>query len=170
MNTASNRQKQGNPRPRSGKRHTPAQPGRLGRAMLLILLIAYSAALVYWMFIGFGRSVHTDGPFRYNLEPLRTIKLYFDLDNGVSFPRRLINLLGNVIVFVPFGVLLPLLRKSLRSVLALLFVSALGILLLETMQMLLRVGSFDIDDLLLNLAGVLCGYILLWSVFLKGKR
>lgn len=38
---------------------------------------------------------------------------------------------------------------------------ALWILLLESMQMLLRVGSFDIDDLLLNLLGVWIGYIFL---------
>lgn len=50
-----------------------------------MLLILYSAAVVYWMFIGFGRVVHPDGPLQYNLEPLRTIKLYFDLDNGVPF-------------------------------------------------------------------------------------
>ncbi|MNO46299.1 VanZ like family protein [compost metagenome] len=122
------------------------------------------------MFLGFGRSVHTEGPFRYNLQPLRTIKLYFDLDNGVSWPGRIINILGNVIVFAPFGFLLPLLKKGLRSVLRLLLVSALGILFLETMQMLLRAGSLDIDDVLLNLAGVLTGYILLWSVSSKGKR
>lgn len=170
VNTASSSRKQSKPRRRGGKRHIPVQPRGIGRAMLLILLIAYSSALVYWMFIGFGRSVRTEGPFRYNLEPLRTIKLYFDLDNGVSFLGRLINLLGNVIVFVPFGFLLPLLRRSLRSVLLLLFVSALGILFLETVQMLLRVGSFDIDDVLLNLAGVLTGYIVLWIVFLMGKR
>jgi glycopeptide antibiotics resistance protein len=73
----------------------------------------------------------------------------------------MVNLLGNIAVFVPFGILLPLLRPGLRSLLRLTLVSVLCILLLELMQMLLRVGSFDIDDLLLNLIGVWAGYALL---------
>lgn len=143
----------------------PPQAKGIAKALLMILFIVYSAALVYWMFLGFGRTVHTEGPFRYNLKLFRTIKLYFDLENGVSLTGRLINLLGNVIVFAPFGFLLPLLKRNLNAVIRLLMVSAAGILLLETLQMLLRAGSFDIDDLLLNLAGVLCGYIMLRIVY-----
>lgn len=131
------------------------------RIIAWALLLTYSAALIYWMFFGFGRTVHTEGPLRYNLEPLRTVRLYFDMSNGVSYSGRMVNLLGNIAVFVPFGILLPLLRTGLRSLLRLTLVSVLCILLLELMQMLLRVGSFDIDDLLLNLIGVWAGYALL---------
>lgn len=125
------------------------------------MLITYSAALVYWMFLGFGRKVHLEGPFRYNLEPLRTVRLYFDMSNRISYSGRLVNLLGNIAVFVPFGILLPLVKTGFRSLLRLTLFSVICILVLELMQMLLRVGSFDIDDLLLNLAGVWAGYALL---------
>ncbi len=135
----------------------------------MILLVAYCSALVYWMFLGFGRTVHSEGPFRYNVQPLRTIELYLNLDNGVSLSGRIINLLGNVIVFAPFGFLLPLLKRNLYAVFRLLLVSAAGILLLEIMQMLLRAGSFDIDDVILNLAGVLLGYLLLRIVYFRRK-
>ncbi|WP_074106561.1 VanZ family protein [Paenibacillus helianthi] len=147
----------------------PPQAEGIAKALLMILFIGYSAALVYWMFLGFGRTVHTEGPFRYNLELFRTIRLYFDLENGVSVTGRVINILGNVIVFAPFGFLLPLLKRNLHAVIRLLVVSAAGILLLETMQMLLRAGSFDIDDVLLNLVGVLSGYILLRIVYFRRK-
>ena len=113
------------------------------------------------MFLGFGRTVHTEGPLQYNLEPLRTVKLYFNLDNGVSYTGRLVNLAGNVAVFIPFGVLFPLLLRKFRSLFHLTLWAVPGILLLETFQMLLRVGSFDVDDLLLNLVGVWIGYLLL---------
>ncbi|UQZ36380.1 VanZ family protein [Paenibacillus sp. PK3_47] len=126
-----------------------------------MLLFLYTGAVVYWMFIGFGRTIHTDGGLQYNLEPLRTVKLYFDLDNGVPFTGRLVNLLGNVAVFVPFGILLPLVNARLNSIILLTGYTVLYILILETMQMLLRVGSFDIDDLLLNMLGVWTGYVLL---------
>lgn len=102
-----------------------------------------------------------EGPLRYNLEPLHTMRLYFDMSNGVSYSERVVNLLGNVAVFVPFGILLPLVCIAYRSLLRLTLVSVLGIIVLELMQMLLRAGSLDIDDLLLNLLGVWTGYTLL---------
>ncbi|KUP22258.1 VanZ family protein [Paenibacillus sp. DMB5] len=126
-----------------------------------MLLFLYSAAVIYWMFLGFGRTVRTEGPLKYNLELFRTVKLYFNLDNGVSFTGRLINLVGNVAVFIPFGVLFPLLLRKFRSLFILTLWAVPSILLLEIFQMLLRVGSFDVDDLLLNLIGVWVGYLLL---------
>ncbi len=89
------------------------------------------------------------------------MKLYFDLDNGVSLTGRLVNLAGNVIVFVPFGLLLPLVQERFRSPFILTLWTIFYILLLETLQMVLRVGSFDVDDLLLNLIGVWSGLLLL---------
>lgn len=150
---------------RKGKAATVKQalpPGR--RFLAWLLLIAYSAMLLYWMFIGFGRTVQLDGPLRYNLEPLRTVRLYFDMANGLSYASRLVNLLGNVAVFAPFGILLPLVVTGYRSFIRLTLLSALGIIILELLQMLLHVGSLDIDDLLLNLVGVWTGYALLQLV------
>ncbi|WP_405112052.1 VanZ family protein [Paenibacillus sp. FSL K6-1217] len=147
---------------RKGKASTAKQvlpPGR--RFLAWLLLIAYSGMLLYWMFIGFGRTVQLDGPLRYNLEPLRTVRLYFDMTNGLSYASRLVNLLGNVAVFAPFGILLPLVVTGYRSLIRLTLLSALGIMVLELLQMLLHVGSLDIDDLLLNLLGVWTGYALL---------
>jgi glycopeptide antibiotics resistance protein len=149
-------------RRRKGKQPAVRQllpPGR--RILAWLLLIVYSAMLVYWMFLGFGRTVQLDGPLRYNLEPLRTVRLYIDMSNGVSYSGRIVNLLGNVAVFVPFGILLPLVTSGGRSLLRLTLVSVPSILVLELLQMLLRVGSLDIDDLLLNLLGVWAGYALL---------
>ncbi|WP_342565906.1 VanZ family protein [Paenibacillus sp. FSL R7-0345] len=128
-----------------------------------VLLFFYSAAVLYWMFLGFGRTVRTEGAMQYNLEPLHTVKLYFDLDNGVSFKGRLINLSGNIIVFIPFGILIPLVQARFRRVFTLTLWAVPSILLLETLQMLLRVGSFDVDDLLLNLIGVWTGLIILYK-------
>lgn len=147
---------------RKGKASSVKQALPPGRRFLAgLLLIAYSGMLLYWMFIGFGRTVQLEGPFRYNLEPLRTVRLYFDMTNGLSYASRLVNLLGNVAVFAPFGILLPLAVTGYRSFIRLTLLSALGILVLELLQMLLHVGSLDIDDLLLNLLGVWTGYALL---------
>ncbi|WNS45691.1 VanZ family protein [Paenibacillus sp. MMS20-IR301] len=153
---SNNRKRRSGGKPLAGRQVLPQ--GR--RILAWLLLIAYSAMLIYWMFLGFGRAVQTEGPLRYNLEPLRTIRLYFDLSNGVSYSGRLVNLLGNVAVFVPFGILLPLVKPRYNSLFRLTLISVLGIFVLELMQMLLRVGSLDVDDLLLNLLGVWAGYAL----------
>src|SRR5205085_1758774 len=70
------------------------------------------------------------------------------------------NLLGNIILFMPPGFLLPLLYRpiSWKGVLGIAVVSSLCI---ETLQRVLRAGIFDVDDILLNTLGALLGYLVL---------
>lgn len=130
------------------------------RVTLWTMILGYTGCLLYWMFIGFGRVQHVGAPLRYNLIPFETISLYVRHRNDISTSTWFINLFGNVGVFVTFGLFIPILRKSLRSYvrLALLFVPC--VIVLELCQMILRVGSFDIDDVILNLLGVWIGYFI----------
>lgn len=123
---------------------------------IALITLAYSLLLLYWMFIGFGRtSPHLPG-YRYNVMPLHTIKLYFVHADSFQLKYWVVNMVGNVAVFAPFGLSVPyLLRMRLFSFTAL-FICVL--LLLETMQLLLQRGSFDIDDVLLNTVGALIGF------------
>ncbi|OMD43123.1 hypothetical protein BSK52_05230 [Paenibacillus odorifer] len=138
--------------------------------MTRVVLTLYSATVIYWMFLGFGREVHTGGPLQYNLVPLRTVSLYFNLDNGLSLINRLVNLLGNVVVFIPFGFLWPLVKTRSISWLRISLYAVPCILLLECLQLLLHVGSFDIDDLLLNMLGVWIGYGLFRVISFKSNK
>lgn len=140
------------------------------RGLTRVVLTLYSATVIYWMFLGFGREVHTGGPLQYNLVPLRTVSLYFNLDNGLSLINRLVNLLGNVVVFIPFGFLWPLVKTRSISWLRISLYAVPCILLLECLQMLLHVGSFDIDDLLLNMLGVWIGYGLFRVISFKSNK
>ena len=66
-----------------------------------------------------------------------------------------LNLAGNVIGFLPFGFFLPILSRRLRNGAV---VTALGFglsLLVESIQLVFKVGCFDVDDLILNTLGVL---------------
>ena len=70
------------------------------------------------------------------------------------------NLLGNLVLFFPMGCYLPILFPSLQRKETLVW-QMLGLLLgIETLQLLLRVGTFDVDDILLNLAGTFAGFAL----------
>ena len=72
------------------------------------------------------------------------------------------SLAGNVIGFLPFGFFLPILSRRLRNGAV---VTALGFglsLLVESIQLVFKVGCFDVDDLILNTLGVLLGYLSFW--------
>jgi len=64
---------------------------------------------------------------------------------------------GNILWFVPLGLLLPALRPRLRFGQAVLAGAALSVLL-EILQWLLASGVTDVDDVLLNALGAACGY------------
>ncbi|MBP3961307.1 VanZ family protein [Paenibacillus lignilyticus] len=120
-----------------------------------LITILYLILLLYWMFIGFGRSGTQWSGYRYNLVPMRTIRLYFDHADSFTPTHWLVNIVGNVAVFVPFGLSIPYLYRIRIVRLTLLSVAVLFIL--ELLQLLLHRGSFDIDDILLNTVGVLVG-------------
>ncbi|WP_125705479.1 VanZ family protein [Lacticaseibacillus daqingensis] len=65
--------------------------------------------------------------------------------------------LGNVVWFVPFGFGLPWVSRRRLGVPAVVGISLLFSLLIETMQFLLYSGVADIDDLLFNTLGAIIG-------------
>ena len=99
-----------------------------------------------------------------NLVPLQSIKEnLFYLNNetgGYMWRHSFVNLLGNLTLFLPFGFCVPgLFRRFKRFGMFILL--TLGILLaVETIQVLTLRGSFDIDDIILNLTGAVIGYFL----------
>ncbi|MCI3920141.1 VanZ family protein [Paenibacillus sp. TRM 82003] len=109
------------------------------------------------MLIGFDRTVHASG-YRFNLIPFDTIHRYVFHSSAFSTRNWMINLFGNIGVFIPYGLLLPLLIKRCRSLIGMLLVFLAGLFVAELLQLLLRVGSFDVDDFLLNGLGAAMGY------------
>ena len=69
--------------------------------------------------------------------------------------------MGNAIkfIFIPLGFALPVLFERIKSFLQVLILSFSISLLAETLQLVLRVGCFDVDDLLLNTIGGCVGYL-----------
>lgn len=71
----------------------------------------------------------------------------------------MINLYGNILIFIPFGMFLMLLsNKSRMSFLGVGFRSLALSLSLECLEVLFLIGSFDVDDLILNVSGGLIGF------------
>lgn len=112
----------------------------------------------------FRRSQWIEYGFRsVNLVPLRTISSQLRWAGRIA----IINLAANLIAFMPFGFLLPLSyprTAGFWSVLALSLALTLGI---ETFQLVTFTGSFDVDDILLNVIGSLLGYGVFRLLFQK---
>jgi glycopeptide antibiotics resistance protein len=94
-----------------------------------------------------------------NLHPGSSLKAYLDQPELRDAVKQIG---GNLVLGVPFGVLLPILVPRVRGILRVSLVTAIVMLLVETAQGLLVTGrAFDVDDVILNTAGALVGYLLL---------
>lgn len=98
-----------------------------------------------------------DNMHQSNLVPFATIKLYWNSHIRTSY--KISNLLGNLAGFVPLGIFLPLLSRRFQSARTILIVLGTS-LLFEVIQLVAVLGSFDVDDLLLNTVGGTLGYAL----------
>ncbi|MFS8601186.1 VanZ family protein [Priestia megaterium] len=88
-----------------------------------------------------------------------------------SFREFVINNIGNIILFMPFGFFLPLVFNNLGSWKKVCLVGMLLSMTIECIQLFLPNRWTDIDDVILNTIGTGIGYCLfkLISRFLKMK-
>lgn len=131
-------------------------------------LLFYTILLSYWMILGFGRR-HTYSEYMYNLIPFKTINQFLQIDK-FNTDVWVINIFGNIGVFLPFGILLPVIfgEKMMKSF----TIFIVGLFILESLQLVTKRGSFDIDDFILNSLGFLIGYGLYkaFIVLVKAKK
>ena len=101
--------------------------------------------------------------YQYNFTPFREISRFIKYRDVVGLDAFLINIVGNVVVFMPFGFFIPGLEKrKLGPFLNFLKITAFGFLfslMVETIQLVSKVGCFDVDDLILNTVGVALGCV-----------
>ncbi len=132
---------------------------RLKRAGGLLFYI-YIIILSYFLFLSehYGRGYVVES-YRYNLEFFKEIKRFILYRELLGYETFIVNILGNILAFAPFGFLLPFIHKRYRGFFKIIFLSLLFSLTVESLQLYLKVGIFDVDDLFLNTLGGLLGYI-----------
>ena len=101
------------------------------------------------------------GVRRMNTHPFNEIKRFWAMRYTYGWKYTLMNIGGNILIFVPFGFLIPMSSKNkitrnffIVTLLAIMFSGAI-----EVIQIITKVGAFDIDDIILNTAGAIIGYI-----------
>ena len=112
--------------------------------------------------IASNADFHTYFALKTNFIPLVTIRRYLtNISNDTYASSAVFNLVGNIAAFMPLAFFCQLLISFLRKpwlFIPLLLVSLVGI---EGLQLLLRVGSCDVDDVILNMLGALFIYFLM---------
>ncbi|WP_102274998.1 VanZ family protein [Cytobacillus massiliigabonensis] len=120
-------------------------------SLFLWIYILYTIALLVLLFFRPNNQTYES----INLIPFSTIHYY--LTGNVEWIVSFYNLAANIGLFIPYGILL--LTKN-YSVLKLLLIPILFISFIEILQFITHRGSLDIDDLILNVFGILIGYLL----------
>ena len=130
------------------------------RAFGKVLFALYIAFLIYFLFLAewYGREGVTE-EYRYNLELFKEIRRFLTYREQLGMFAVFANLFGNILIFVPFGFFIALVGRS-RGLFKTLFCSMGLSLLVETVQLFTRVGSFDVDDILLNTIGGVLGFVI----------
>lgn len=124
------------------------------------LFVLYLFLLAYFLFFAenFGR-VYTEREYAYNLELFKEIKRFWIYREELGMAAVLTNIVGNVVCFIPFGAILPVLARRARNFWVIVTLSFEFSLLVECTQLISKVGSFDVDDILLNTLGGILGFI-----------
>ncbi len=125
-----------------------------------LLFLAYLVVMVYVLFFAeqYGRTVHAESA--YNLTPFKEIQRFRENVGVLGWRWVLLNLAGNIIAFCPFGAILPVLHRNMRSLWKMTVLTALFSACIEGTQFITRLGVCDVDDVLLNTLGGIIGYLI----------
>ncbi|MEU9020540.1 VanZ family protein [Actinomadura sp. NPDC048394] len=137
------------------------------RACVVTVALAVLGVFFYFAFRLTLTPVHDHGQAGGNLHPGRSLRFYMDRPTKEAF----LQIGGNLALLAPLGVLLPIVWKSLRGPVRLALLTGAFSLAIETVQGAVVMGrAFDIDDVILNVAGVMIAYILLGRRLSKTLR
>lgn len=142
------------------------------------LFILYCIALFFILFLYGSRTgnqfhvrVFSKEHFEMtNIVPFRTIFSYLESAYHFTINTNIVvtNLLGNLLMFIPMGMALPVLfEKKFDKLWKTILCVAVIVLFVEITQFLTFCGSADIDDLLLNTISSAIGYGIIKMKFVR---
>ncbi|MBB6371963.1 VanZ family protein [Chryseobacterium shigense] len=120
-----------------------------------IIIAPYTLFLLYLMFFGMGRYQYEDNQI--TVEPVFSTLEF--IHNAVELKYIVTIVLGNIVMFVPFG-FLGWAFPRFRDLRTLLYAFISSIVIIEALQYFTRMGIFEVDDIILNTFGVYLGWLL----------
>ncbi|MBN0042679.1 VanZ family protein [Streptomyces actuosus] len=151
------------PRPRTTRTPAPARRRPLPLAARLpAMLLAFAVMVAFAVVLArltLEPSPASAALTHTNLRPGRSLRAYLEQPALREAVRQIG---GNLLLGVPFGLLIPVLAPGARGIVRVLALTAVTMLLVELAQGSLITGrTFDIDDVILNTSGALAGWLLL---------
>ena len=135
------------------------------KRLLYLLMLLYLAAVIYLLFCRHASSDVPLGEYaRYNTNfiPFFSFYVLFTTQyiSSLVLVPFCVNLFGNLALFVPRGVRLPMLDKRLTNAKSFFLLTACVIIAVALLQLVFRVGTCDVEDFILNMLGAAIGYII----------
>ena len=138
------------------------------KKLIKILFYIYIAFLIIFVVLKFDGSferiisLHNsiienekDGLRNINLIPFKSISPYL---RNITEPYAFKNIIANILVFIPLGFFIS--NKNPKNVFKTLVICISVILSIECIQLLFKIGFFDVDDIILNFIGSLIGVLI----------
>jgi len=124
-----------------------------------LLFGLYLMLMIYFLFFAesMGRT-QAGTEYHYNLQPFKEIMRFIKYYEMIGFYAVFLNLAGNILAFVPFGLFFTFLSRRNRSLWKMTLISFEVSLAVELIQLVTRVGSCDVDDMILNTLGGMLGF------------
>ena len=125
---------------------------------IIILFVIYCALMIVLLL---GRPMAASRDI--SLIPFATTSKFIKMigkGDPASIAVALMNLLGNIFMFVPAGFMMPCIFRTQRKFWVFVLTFAVIIIVMETLQYFTARGTADIDDLIFNLAGGTVGFFL----------
>jgi len=134
------------------------------RIAATVLLFIYLCFLFWRLFFYAYDNIHRSqfSEMKYNIVPFKSLVEMVTSLKKYGFIAWGYNLFGNIVVFIPLGfLLLYVIDNKFQKIM---LISFCIILFAELMQLVSRLGIFDVDDIILNLLGCLVGYFINGSI------
>lgn len=134
---------------------------RQHRWLMASVFVIYLGVLFYLVFLSnaYGRNNHEILKYQdVNLTPFKTIRRYMNAWDAVNPMVIITNIFGNILAFLPFGFLGPIVLNKMKGFWAMLLFAVMLSGMIELTQGFLGIGVVDVDDVLLNVLGALFGY------------
>ena len=126
-------------------------------------IIWYYLMLYITMLIGFTFSNNRVNYLTINniLKRENNLVPFVSMINLFKYSKRtfLYNALGNLLMLTPLAVLLPLLSDKFKRVKNYFLCVLILTIIIESAQYIFKLGSFDIDDIILNTSGAILFYL-----------
>ena len=133
----------------------------------LVASLAFSAYAVFVLYYTvLGR--YSQEEYTFQIYIYKSYKYLID-DFG---PHSLRQVILNIVMLIPFGFLMPIVIKAKRKYLITLLSAFALILFIESLQLIMQCGTFEVDDIFNNLLGTVIGvliYALVHSVYIRAR-